>query len=153
MVCSELEEMYHNLVLKCHLFDQKKEYILNHPELKLTASLETLESVIEKSVGNQKTLFRLHRNLLIEVLSRGVDEAFCDYDYVDSDTSQLFFQYVTDSNVGISASSIVTQNNLCKLDDSTKIKLINWFIAGYPDSESRIPYIKACIGLDSGRNS
>jgi len=149
MIISELEEMYRHLVFECQSFERKKEYVLDHPELYSPASLETLNSIIEgieRSAGNA-TAFRLHRNLLSEIGSRGVDDSFRDYGYVDYDTSLLFLEYVTDAHVGITLRNIMAQDKLCKLDETTKIKLINWFIAGYPNHEERLPYLKACIGL------
>ena len=139
--------MYHHLVFKCRSFEEKREYVLDHTELYTPTSLVTLDSIIEKSEKSSSVMLRLHRNLLSELESRGFDEAFLDYGYVDPYISQLFFQFVTDSSATITASNLIAMPKLCELDNSTKIKLINWFIAGYPRSKERIPYIKACIGL------
>ncbi len=147
MTDSELDDMYTHLVFKCRSFEKKKEYVVDHPELYTPTSLVTLDSIIEKSEKSASVMLRLHRNLLSELESRGIDETFLDYGYVDPYISQLFFQLVTDSSDTITASSIIAMPTLGELDNSTKIKLINWFIAGYPRSKERAPNIKAIIGL------
>ncbi len=147
MTNSEVKEMYWHLVYKCSSFEQKKEYVLEHPELYSTSSLVILNSIIESIERSTATAFRLHRNLLSEIGTKGVEDTFRDYGYVDENIALLFFQYVTDPNTGITASNILAQDKLCKLDNITKIRLMNWFIAGYPDHEHRIPYLKTCIGL------